>query len=237
MDQKFEDKAYDGLAEEIEAAALVAQEGLGGASVYLVGMMGSGKSTVGRMLARALEYTFFDSDTLVEQGTQSSVAQLFEEEGEEGFREAETQVMQELAPFSRLVVATGGGVVTRTQNWGHMQHGVVVWLRGAPELLASRVVADGAQSRPLVAGSQGEGDEVERITAKLQGILEDRKDMYSQADVHVGLGAAHQPLGAPPAIVTQRVLNAIIKKINESTAEREAKRTFEIVDSSKPQEN
>ena len=61
---------------------------------------------------------------------------------------------QELAPFSRLVVATGGGVVTRKQNWGHMHHGVVVWLRGAPELLAARVVADGTASRPLVADAE-----------------------------------------------------------------------------------
>ena len=57
-------------------------------------------------------------------------------------------------PFRSLVVATGGGVVTRHANWGHMHHGVVVWLRGAPELLAARVVAEGARSRPLVAHTQ-----------------------------------------------------------------------------------
>ncbi len=57
-------------------------------------------------------------------------------------------------PFRSLVVATGGGVVTRHSNWGHMHHGVVVWLRGAPELLAARVVAEGARSRPLVAHTE-----------------------------------------------------------------------------------
>ena len=62
--------------------------------------------------------------------------------------------MQELVPFRSLIVATGGGVVTRNVNWGHMHHGVVVWLRGAPELLAARVVAEGARSRPLVAHTE-----------------------------------------------------------------------------------
>eukprot|EP00891_Asterochloris_glomerata_P004392 jgi/Astpho2/4392/gw1.00067.507.1_t len=114
-------------------------------------MMGSGKSTVGRLIGKVLKYPLLDTDALIEESTSRTVAEIFEQEGEESFRELETSVLKELMPFAKCVVATGGGAVIRRSNWGYMQHGVVIWLDGPPELLASRVVGDGIAQRPLVS--------------------------------------------------------------------------------------
>ena len=89
---------------------------LQGTSIFLVGMMGSGKSTVGRMLANVLKYMFFDSDNVIEQAGKKSVSEIFAESGEEGFRDLETEVLRELSAYHNIVVATGGGAVVRCDN-------------------------------------------------------------------------------------------------------------------------
>ncbi|EFN57649.1 hypothetical protein CHLNCDRAFT_34609 [Chlorella variabilis] len=144
-------KDYASLTQQIEDTAAEVVEGLQGTSLFLVGMMGSGKSTVGKLISQALGYCFFDTDTLIEQLSQKKVSEIFAEDGEESFRELETQVLAELSPFKNCVVATGGGVPTKAENWGHMQGGVSVWLNGPPTLLAHRVVGDGTESRPLLS--------------------------------------------------------------------------------------
>ena len=82
-----------GLLLHLQDTAAEVVEGLGGTSLFLVGMMGSGKSTVGKILAQALQYCYFDTDSLIEQATGRKVSQLFAEDGEESFREAETDVL------------------------------------------------------------------------------------------------------------------------------------------------
>ncbi|MFQ3679986.1 MAG: shikimate kinase, partial [Pseudanabaenaceae cyanobacterium] len=84
---------------------------LDGTNVFLIGLMGVGKTTVGRLLAPRLGYTFVDTDVLVEKATGKSIATLFAEMGEAEFRHLESQVLAETAAFTRLVVATGGGIV------------------------------------------------------------------------------------------------------------------------------
>lgn len=101
---------------------------LAGLNVYLVGMMGAGKSAVGRPLAEALGYRFIDADNALEQAAGRPIPELFASEGEAGFRELETAILDGIACWHSLVVATGGGVVTRAVNWGHLRQGVVVWL-------------------------------------------------------------------------------------------------------------
>lgn len=82
---------------------------LRGVNLFLVGMMGAGKSTVGKLLAPQLQYRFVDMDNLIEACAQRSIADIFRTEGEAYFRELESQVLQEVCAHSRLVVATGGG--------------------------------------------------------------------------------------------------------------------------------
>ena len=219
---------------------LLLQDSLEGVNVYLLGLMGSGKSTVASLVAPALGYTALDADTVLERAAGATVSALFASEGESGFREAESQVLSELAAFPRSVVATGGGVVTRPHNWGHLHTGVTVWLDGPVELLAKRLVADPATAtqRPLLAPAGGglggamtapEGaDHVAVVAAKLAGMLVARRALYAQADVTVsleaeadaGAGAGGRAAGAEE--VAARVLRALGRRLQEGRERRAA---------------
>ncbi|HEY9847630.1 MAG TPA: shikimate kinase, partial [Candidatus Caenarcaniphilales bacterium] len=120
---------------------------LRGVNLYLIGMMGAGKTTIGHLLATELNYHFFDTDALVEQLTGQSVAQLFATLGEPAFRQLESQVLAELAAYKNLVIATGGGVVLTPMNWSYLRHGVVAWLDVPVEQLYRRLKTD--STRPL----------------------------------------------------------------------------------------
>ena len=175
---------------------------LQGLNLYLVGMMGAGKSAVGRPLAEALGYRFVDADSVIAQTAGRSIPEIFANDGETGFRELETAVLDSIAHWHSLVVATGGGVVTRPRNWGHLQQGVVIWLDAPQELLLARLVAD-STPRPLLA----QADPAERLGA----LLAERRPLYGQADLSVEQleeespsQIAHKVLEALPAILRER---------------------------------
>jgi len=173
---------------------------LQGLNVYLVGMMGAGKSAVGRPLAAALGYRFLDADAALERAAERPIPAVFAEAGEEGFRQLETAVLDQIAGFHSLVVATGGGVVTRPVNWGHLHQGVVVWLDAPETLLLARLRAD-PTPRPLLS----EADPA----ARLSTLLEARRPFYAQADLHVV-----QVEAAPEAVALQ-VLEALPSILRE----------------------
>ena len=168
---------------------------LQGLNLYLVGMMGAGKSATGRPLAEALGYRFIDADCVIEQTAGRPIPEIFASDGEEGFRQLETAVLDSIAHWHSLVVATGGGVVTRPHNWGHLHPGVVIWLDAPRELLLERLSAD-ATVRPLLALS----DPAERLEA----LLAARRPLYGQADLTV----IQQP-GESPHRIAQRVLEGL----------------------------
>lgn len=175
---------------------------LQGLNLYLVGMMGAGKSAVGRPLAEALGYRFIDADTTLEQTAGRSIPDLFAETGEEGFRALETAVLNQLAGWHSLVVATGGGVVTRPENWGHLQQGVVIWLDAPETVLLKRLEAD-ATPRPLLADLDP--------AARLHQLLGERRPLYAQADLHVRQedespeAVAAKVLAGLPSILRERL--------------------------------
>lgn len=177
---------------------------LEGLNLYLVGMMGTGKSASGRPLAEALGYRFIDADQVVEQAAGRPIREIFEREGEEGFRALETAVLDRIAGWHSLVVATGGGVVTRPVNWGHLHQGVVIWLDAPTELLLQRLQAD-PTPRPLL--------EAEDPAARLGQLLAQRRPLYAQADLTV----LQQP-GDSPTSVAERVLEALPSILRERTA-------------------
>lgn len=150
-------------------------EWLQGLNVYLIGMMGAGKTTVGQELAQQLGYQFFDTDAVIEQVAGQPITQLFAEMGEAGFRDLERQVLAELSAYTRLTIATGGGIVTQRQNWSYLRHGVIVWLDVPIAQLQARLQAD--TTRPLL--QQG------NLTTQLQTLLGQRRSLYAQADVHI----------------------------------------------------
>jgi shikimate kinase len=121
-------------------------------NLYLVGMMGSGKTTVGRLLARRLKLRFLDCDHEIEARCGVKVPHIFEIEGEPGFRARETQVLAELVLLQGVVLATGGGAVLAAENRRALaEHGTVIYLRARPEDLYQRVRHD--RNRPLLATS------------------------------------------------------------------------------------
>ncbi|XP_072993489.1 shikimate kinase 3, chloroplastic [Typha latifolia] len=180
--------------------------------IYLVGMMGSGKSTVGKILSEVLGYSFFDSDKLVEQAVGiSSVAQIFKVHSEAFFRDNESEVLRDLSSMHRLVVATGGGAVIRPINWKYMKQGITVWLDVPLEALARRIAAVGTASRPLL--HQESGDPYTKAFAKLTALSEQRGDAYSNADAKVSLEyiaakQGHQDVSAltPTAIAIEALI-------------------------------
>ncbi len=121
-------------------------------NIVLVGLMGAGKSTVGRHLAKRLRMKFYDSDAVIEQRTGVSIATIFEIEGEQGFRAREEQVIHELCNDDNIVLATGGGSVLNANNRLVIQEaGHVIYLCTSAEQLYSRIRHD--KSRPLMQTS------------------------------------------------------------------------------------
>lgn len=125
--------------------------------ITLIGLPGSGKSTVGRQLARKLSAAFVDSDHVIEQRLGCSIREYFEREGEAAFRDVEQQVLHDLvaqaqASAGQTVLSTGGGSVLREVNRQILKaHGRVVYLRSSPEHLYKRLRHD--QNRPLLQGA------------------------------------------------------------------------------------
>ena len=149
---------------------------LSGRSLNLVGMMGSGKTSTGRPLAERLGYGFVDADAVIEQAAGCSIPEIFERDGEAGFRSLESQVLSAISQRHSLVVATGGGVVTQPENWGLLHSGIVIWLDVVPDQLLQRLNAD-STVRPLLQTSDPE--------AALNALLNERRPLYSEADLTV----------------------------------------------------
>ena len=153
-------------------------------NVYLIGLMGAGKTTVGRKLARLLRCDFIDTDHALEERTGVSVSHIFEIEGERGFREREAKLLAEVSMRERAagaVIATGGGVVLTESNRRVMRRsGTVVYLRASAELLWERL--KGSQTRPLLSAPDPK--------SKIAQLLEARAPLYTaQADFIVDVGA------------------------------------------------
>jgi len=152
-------------------------------SVFLIGPMGAGKSTVGRHLAELLQKEFHDTDHEIERRTGASVSLIFEIEGEAGFRRREAAVIEELTARENIVLATGGGVVLSEANRQALHgRGTVVYLKAPLDTLLARTQRD--RSRPLLQ----EGDR----RAKLEEIVRLREPLY-RAAAHLTIATDHRP--------------------------------------------
>ena len=166
-------------------------------NVYLVGLMGAGKTTIGRALATRLGLGFVDSDRVVEERTGVSIPTVFEIEGEEGFRKRESLVIAELSHMSGLVVATGGGAVLRPENRTNLKaSGFVVYLNVPPHLLWERTRHD--KNRPLL--------KVANPLLRLKELYLERDPFYREvADLVIDGGK----------VKTQGVLQLLVNEIGE----------------------
>lgn len=159
-------------------------------NIFLVGLMGAGKSTVGRLLARRLGKTFIDTDHEIEKRNGVTIPVIFEIEGEAGFRKREQEVLLDLAQEPDVVLSTGGGIVLRPENRDVLRNqGFVVYLSARPELLAERTRHD--KSRPLL--------NVANPLARLRELHTVRDPLYREvahAVVETGRGAPQQVVQA-----------------------------------------
>ncbi|HUK01046.1 MAG TPA: shikimate kinase AroK [Steroidobacteraceae bacterium] len=143
---------------------------IGKRSVFLVGPMGSGKTAVGRQLARMLDAPFYDSDAEVERRTGVDISYIFEREGEAGFRQRELEAIDALTQLEPVVLATGGGAVLMQENRRLLaERGCVVYLEASVEQQASRVRH--ARHRPLLINVDPE--------TKLRQLMSERAGLYS----------------------------------------------------------
>lgn len=164
-------------------------------SVFLVGMMGSGKTTLGRALAHRLDMPFVDTDRVLVERTGVPVTTIFEIEGEDGFRRRESAVIAELAEGEPRVIATGGGAVLAPENREVMRNrGTVVYLRARLEALWERTRHD--NSRPLLATADPR--------ATLAALMQAREPLYREA-AHVIVETGSQSASA----LVGRVLAAL----------------------------
>jgi len=145
--------------------------------IFLIGLSGSGKSTVARLVATRLGWDCADTDLLVEQAAGRSVAELFAEEGEAQFRYREQVALEQVSRLEQVVVATGGGAPTTPPNRDAIGRGFVVWLAVSPEKAASRLNSNpDTEDRPLLLGD---------TRARLQQLLDARRSIYELADAAV----------------------------------------------------
>ncbi len=143
----------------------------GRGSIFLIGPMGSGKSAVGRHLARLLDYPFYDSDHEIEQRTGADIPLIFEREGEEGFRRREREVLEELTRRSGIVLATGGGAILNADTRRELAaRGWVVYLEASVAQQATR--AGRSRHRPLLHDTDP--------TTRLAELMQVREPLYRE---------------------------------------------------------
>ncbi len=165
-------------------------------NIVLVGMMGAGKTTVGKMLAKQLGKTFIDSDEEIQKRTGVKISHIFDVEGEEGFRQRESSVIQDLIQLDNIVLATGGGAVLKADNREALRkNGVVIYLKSGVYDLWQRTRHD--HNRPLL--------QTANPRAKLQELFEQRDPIYSAVADHI-VHTGKQSV--------QTLIARLIKKIN-----------------------
>jgi len=167
-------------------------------AIFLIGMMGSGKTTIGRALARELGLKFVDCDRELELRSGVTITTMFEVEGELTFREREAALIDELTQRDRIVLATGGGAVLRESSRAALRgRGLVIYLRASVDELARRTARD--RGRPLL--------QTEDRRARLTQLLEQREPLYS-ATAHA---VFHSSSGNPNRLVRQIIDEPVVR--------------------------
>ena len=181
--------------------------------VVLVGLMGSGKTTVGRRLAARLDRHFVDADAALEEIADRTIAEIFEQDGEEGFRDLEADTFEELLEHHEpCVIAAGGGLVVRAENRARLRRPdvTVVFLDASPAFLASRVGA--RPHRPLLDGAESAREVLTRLHAE-------RAALYAEvADITVDVEPFHAPRRSRSGRMAERIAELVLAHEAQVTA-------------------
>jgi shikimate kinase len=195
---------YAGFGQSEDEVYTELRNKLKGTCVYFIGMMGTGKSTLGKLFSDKLGYRFIDTDEVAEFMIEMPISEFFASGKVEEFRDMEYQILMDLAQYTRVVVATGGGIIERNINWGLLRHGIVVFLDMSAEDIYDRLSKDPEQikKRPLLQ----ENDPL----STLSSLLNKRMDKYTQADVTVSVSKDMSP-SKLSFRVAQEILDTLAK--------------------------
>lgn len=150
-------------------------------NIFLIGPMGAGKSTIGRQLARQLHLEFFDSDAEIERRTGADIAWVFELEGEQGFRQREEKVIEELTELTGIVLATGGGSILSKESRNRLSaRGIVVYLQTTIDKQLARTQRD--KRRPLLAEAENPREVLEELADSRNALYEEIADIVVRTD-------------------------------------------------------
>lgn len=181
---------------------------LKGLNIYLVGMMGTGKSTLAKIIAEMMNYRVLDTDNIIEQLAGKSISEIFAEMGEAEFRKLETQVLKQVAVRTRTVVATGGGIILSQANWYYLRQGLTIWLDVPTPLLADRLRSD--TSRPLLQNVD--------LNTRLSQLMKQRRSLYAESDLHMQISTARPPRAVAEDIIA--TIPSVLRKPPEYIGDR-----------------
>ena len=170
--------------------------------IFLLGFMGCGKSTIGRLLAAQLNWTFIDLDEQIVAQQQMPIEQIFATHGEPYFRNVELALLEQMRAFENVVIALGGGTAAQEPAWSLLQHGLSIYLRCHPDELFRRLKDD--PHRPML----GHMPATERLQV-IKNLLALREPFYSRADFTVDSFAEHPP-AETAAIVAHLIRDSIL---------------------------
>ncbi|THF98768.1 hypothetical protein TEA_017840 [Camellia sinensis var. sinensis] len=177
------------LALAVKNKAIDISPDLKGTSIFLVGINGAMKTSMGKLLADALRYYYFDSDNLVEEAAGGgSAGKSFRERDKEGFSESETEVLKQLSSMGRLVVCAGNGAVQSITNLALLRHGLSIWIDVPLDMIARDAIENGSQLSESEIFSSGSYSE-------LAVLYEELKGRYATADTTVSLHKVASQLG------------------------------------------
>ncbi len=170
-------------------------------NIYLIGFMGAGKSTIGRLISKNLNRSFYDTDELIEQKAKQTIPDIFNKRGESGFRELEAEIVGKVSTQKEAVVALGGGAVINNKSWKILEStGFTFYLKWPDKILLKRILH--SQHRPLVT----ENDLTERGNA-LQKKLDLRQERYHQATHIIECYA-----GMSPQEIAEQIIHLLEQK-------------------------
>jgi shikimate kinase len=150
--------------------------------VFLTGFMGSGKSTIGPILANTLGFQYIDLDRIIEQKAQKKVVEIFSTDGEQYFRTLERTALEELAEFDHHVISLGGGTLANEENFQLVsQNGILVYLKLSPEEILQRVQL--RSDRPMLKDDQGNKLAPAELEKRVFELMNRREPFYNRADV------------------------------------------------------
>jgi shikimate kinase len=185
--------------------------------IFLTGFSGSGKSTIGPLLANSLGFEFIDLDREIELAAGKSINRIFTEDGETTFRSLELQTLEQIGKQERMIVSLGGGVLENDRCFELiLTHGTLIYLKSSPEILTLRL--QHKTDRPLLKGADGRKLKREEIQQRIAELLKQREPRYLKADLVIATDS--KKIGSSVEELTRKIEKHIRRASNNNIEEK-----------------